>query len=155
MMTLRTFLAATAGIALSATVATADSTKRYLTLCDLDAGTTLGAETAPAYAHLPGVYDGRWSAALNAAIVIVDVNAEGKVTAYYAHDRYFEWGIEKPGCSGWIGTLEQSTIRFQGRGATVTYEIEGNGELGGTFSTSRFTNKGAFTKIANHPWQER
>ena len=153
-MTVRTFFGAVALVALSANIVTADLTKKYLTICDLAAGTTLGAETAPEYAHLPGVYDGKWSNALSSALVIVDVNAEGKVRAYYAHDRYFEWNIDRAGCRDWIGTLEESTIRFKGRRATVIYEVAESGELEGTFSTDRFTNRGTFTRVTNHPWRQ-
>lgn len=121
--------------------------------CDVPDGTVLGANTVPEYAHLVGVYTGKWSNALPSTLIVVDVDRSGSIDAYYSFDRYRNWNIQSAGCSRWNGIFEDGTLTFRGRNATVTYEVEDDGAFIGTFDRAPHRNRGTFTKIADHPWQ--
>jgi len=95
-----------------------------------------------------GVYDGFWAGSL-AHTLIVDEISDGKATGHYGHGVYERWGITKPGCRPFRGTITAEKLILDSKGAEITYYFYGD-DLYGEFFSKRtgYTQKGKFRRLA-------
>lgn len=109
--------------------------------------TAPGPNVPTEYAAFSGVWDGIWADCLPGKLIVTDVSATGAVKGIYSFGDCTKWRV-KQGSTPVTGKIEGKTLTLAKlpNGAVVSYRLEADDGLVGSYEVGDVTTRGAFRK---------
>jgi len=109
--------------------------------------TAPGPEVPSEYAAFSGVWDGMWADCLPGKLIVTDVDATGAMKGVYSFGDCEKWKV-KQGSTPVTGQIEGNQLMLEKlpNGAAVSYRLEADGGLIGSYAQAGETTLGAFRK---------
>lgn len=106
-----------------------------------------GAAVPKNIAAFSGTWTGNWGGKLNGVLVVQDVQPDGTANVIYAWGNAPVWNTR----AGYLripGSVEKGVLHVSTRGGDVTYAVQSDGELAGSYLNGQgYRTAGTFRKV--------